>query len=105
MTLFNEREKAFEDRFAHDEAMRFNARALCTRMLGRWAAEQLGKSGSAAEEYATGLISMDLKEPGYRQVVRKVAEDFHGRHTEDEIRAKLAEFLPLATAQVLSERP
>lgn len=105
MTLFNDREKAFEDRFAHDEAMRFNARARCNKMLGLWAAEKLGKSGEAAEEYASGLISIDMAEPGYREVVRKVAEDFHGRLTEEEVRAKIAELLPVATAEVLSEQP
>ena len=65
MTTFDDRENAFENKFAHDEEMKFKAEARCNKMLGLWAAELLGKSGDEAAEYAkTVIIAETVKGKG-----------------------------------------
>lgn len=103
MTTFDERENAFEAKFAHDEEMQFKAQARCNRLLGLWAAEKMGKSGEDAEAYAKTVVIADFEEAGHEDVVRKVAGDLGALSSDEEIRAKMAELLPEAKAQVLSE--
>ncbi len=103
MTKFDERENAFEAKFAHDEEMQFKAQARCNKLLGLWAAEKLGKSGAEADEYAKTVVIADFEEAGHEDVVRKVSGDLGSLSSDEEIRAKMAELLPEAKAQVLSE--
>ncbi|MGR3622469.1 DUF1476 domain-containing protein [Pseudophaeobacter sp.] len=103
MTTFDDREQAFEAKFAHDEEMRFRAEARSNKMLGLWAADLLGHSGAAAERYAADVVSADLKEVGHEDVVRKIATDLTGRVTVEGIREKMAELLPQAMEQILAE--
>jgi hypothetical protein len=78
MTLFNEREDAFEKQFAHDEELRFKATARRNKLLGLWAAERLGKSGEEAEAYARSVVLADFEEAGNADVLRKVRQDLEG---------------------------
>ncbi len=103
MTTFDERENAFEAKFAHDEEMQFKAQARCNKLLGLWAAEKLGKSGAEADEYAKTVVIADFEEAGHEDVVRKVSGDLGSLSSDEEVRAKMAELLPEAKAQVLSE--
>ncbi|WP_037306996.1 DUF1476 domain-containing protein [Ruegeria halocynthiae] len=103
MTTFDERENAFEAKFAHDEEMQFKAQARCNKLLGLWAAEKMGKTGDAADDYAKTVVIADFEEAGHEDVVRKVAGDLGALSSDDEVRAKLAELLPEAKAQVLTE--
>ncbi len=103
MTTFDEREMAFEAKFAHDEEMQFKAQARCNKLLGLWAAEKLGKTGEEAEEYAKTVVMSDFEEAGHEDVVRKVSGDLGSLSSDDEIRAKMAELLPEAKSQVLTE--
>lgn len=103
MTTFDDRENAFEAKFAHDEEMNFKADARANKLLGLWAAELLGKSGGEAEDYAKSVIIADFEEAGHEDVVRKVAGDLEGKATADEIRAKRAECLAKAKQQVMDE--
>lgn len=103
MTTFDDRENAFEAKFAHDSEMQFKAEARRNKLLGLWAAELMGKSGDDAAAYAMEVVSADFEEAGTEDVVRKVAEDLKGKVGADEIRAKMAELLPVAKAQLLDE--
>jgi hypothetical protein len=103
MTTFDERETAFENKFAHDEEMKFKAQARCNKMLGLWAAELLGKSGGEAESYACSIVAADFEEPGQEDVVRKLAEDLGGRATLETIRSKMAEFMLASKDQLLKD--
>jgi hypothetical protein len=103
MTTFDDREQAFEAKFAHDEEMRFKAQARCNKMLGLWAATKMGKSGAKAEEYANHLVTASVEESDYEDVVRKVTADLQGHVTSEEIRQKRAALLPSAQEQILSE--
>ncbi|QDI75592.1 MULTISPECIES: DUF1476 domain-containing protein [Leisingera] len=103
MTTFDEREQAFEAKFAHDEEMQFKARARRNKMLGLWAADLLGKTGSSANEYAQSIVAADLEEASHEDVVRKLTGDLGSRASEEQIRMKLQELLVQAQADILNE--
>lgn len=103
MTTFDDRENAFEAKFAHDGEMQFRAEARRNKLLGLWAAGLMGKSAEAAAEYAMEVVQADFEEAGTEDVVRKVAGDLQGKASADEIRAKMAELLPVAKAQLMDE--
>jgi len=103
VTTFDDRESAFENKFAHDAEMQFRAEARRNKLLGLWAAELLGKTGSDAEEYAREVVKADFEEAGHEDVVRKVAGDLGDKATPDEIRRKMSELLGVAKGQLVSE--
>ena len=103
MTTFDERENAFENKFAHDAEMQFKAEARRNKLLGLWAAELMGLSGDAAADYAAEVVKSDFHEPGHEDVVRKVAGDLGDRADPDTIRAKMDELLRVAKAQLVDE--
>ena len=103
MTTFDDREKAFEKKYAHDAEMQFKAEARRNKLLGLWAAEMLGKTGPDADAYAREVIKADFEEAGHEDVVRKVAGDLGDMATADEVRAKMADLLITAKLQVMSE--
>jgi hypothetical protein len=76
MSKFEEREKGYEARFAHDQELAFKVAARRDKLLGLWAAKHLGLSGAAAETYAKDVVSADLAKPGESDVIEKVAADF-----------------------------
>lgn len=103
MTSFDERENAFENKFAHDEEMKFKAEARRNKLLGLWAAELLGKSGDDAADYAKEVIKSDFEEPGDEDVYRKVSGDLGDKADEATIRAKMKELMREAQAQIMNE--
>ena len=103
MTTFDDRETAFENKFAHDAEMQFRAEARCNKLAGLWAAGLMGVTGEAATAYAMTVVQADFEQAGHEDVVRKLAGDLGDKATPDIIRAKLAELLPLAKAQLMSE--
>ena len=101
MTTFDKREEGFEKKFAHDEELRFKAMARRNKLLGLWAAEVLGKSGADAEAYAKEVVLADFEETGDNDVLRKVTKDLSAKGIdEQQIRAKMNEFLDQAIEQV-----
>jgi hypothetical protein len=105
MTTFNDREKGFENKFAHDAEMQFKAQARANKLLGLWAANLLGKTGAEADSYATEVMKADFTEVGHEDVYRKLAVDLDYRADEATIRAKMAEALGTAKTQLMSEPP
>ncbi len=103
MTTFEDREHAFEAKYAHDAEMQFRAEARRNKLVGLWAAELMGKTGDAAAAYALEVVQADFEEAGIEDVVRKLAADLAGKASADEIRAKLLELLPVAKAQLMQE--
>ncbi|MCE0507127.1 MULTISPECIES: DUF1476 domain-containing protein [unclassified Roseivivax] len=103
MTTFDDREAAFENKFAHDQEMLFRAEARRNKLLGLWAAERLGLSGPEAEAYARDVIKADFAHAGHEDVLRKVADDLGTGSSDDEIRVKMHELLALAKAQLIDE--
>lgn len=103
MSTFDDRESAFENKFAHDEEMKFKAEARANKLVGLWAAELLGKSGDEAEAYAKEVILADFEEAGHEDVYRKLFADVGHLTDEATIRAKMAECAATAKAQLMSE--
>lgn len=103
MTNMKDRENAFENKFAHDAEMQFKAEARRNKLLGLWAADLLGKTGDAANEYAKEVVKSDFQEPGDEDVYRKVSGDLGDKADEATIRAKMVSLMTEAKAQVLEE--
>lgn len=103
MTTFDDRESAFENKFAHDEEMLFRAQARANKLLGLWAADLMGKSGDDADAYATEVVKSDFEEAGNEDVYRKVSGDLGNKADEATIRAKMVETLATAKDQLLNE--
>jgi hypothetical protein len=106
MTTFDKREEGFEKKFAHDEEMRFKAVARRDSMLGRWAAERLGLTGAAAEEYAKEVVAGNIDTPGDEAVFLKVRKDFDAKgvsQSDHQIRRTMDELMAVAIAQIKSE--
>ena len=103
MSSFDDRENAFENKFAHDAQMQFKAEARRNKLVGLWAAGLLGKSGDEAEAYAKEVIKSDFEEAGDEDVLRKLAGDLGDAVDEATIRAKMTEMMAEAKAQLLNE--
>ncbi len=76
MTAFDDRQKAFENKFKYDEEMKFKATNRRNKLLGLWAAGKLGKEGADAEAYAKEVIAADFDRPGDEDVIEKILADF-----------------------------
>ena len=106
MTTFDQREQAFEQKFEHDEELRFKARARTNKMLGLWAAGLMGKTGAAAENYARDIVMADFEKPGDHDVVHTLVHDLAaaGKPTEEHtIRRQAVRFMAEAMKQVMTE--
>lgn len=106
MTTFDEREKAFEDKYKHDQELQFKVEVRRNKLLGLWAAEHLGMTGADAQAYAKEVVSADFEEPGDADLVRKLLGDFEARGlemSEHRLRKKMAELFDAAKRQVMKE--
>ncbi len=103
MSTFDDRENAFESKFAHDAEMQFKAEARRNKLLGLWAADILGKSGDDAEAYAREVIKADFEEPGDEDVYRKLAGDLGNKADEATIRAQMKALMAEAKSQIMDE--
>ena len=107
MTTFDDREQAFEKKFAHDQDLKFRAESRRNKLLAEWAAAKLGIMGTALEEYIKAVRRADLEEKGDDDVFRKIRNDFDegGVNIADaEIRKVMGEFLAKAVADIEGER-
>lgn len=101
MTDMNDRQKAFENKFAHDAELKFKSEARRNRLLGEWAAEKLGHADPAA--YAKEVVSADFEEAGDEDVFRKVRADFDSKGvdvSDADLREKMNELLVVAAEQI-----
>lgn len=106
MTQFNDREKAYESKFAHDQDVQFKANARRNKLLGLWAAELMGLEGDAAAAYAIEVVKSDLLEAGEEDVYRKVKGDLDGKGldvSEHRVRKAMADLTGEATRQIIAE--
>lgn len=103
MASFDDRQKGFEAKFAHDEQLQFRVEARRNKLLGLWAADLMGTEGEAAAAYAIEVVKSDFEEAGDEDVYRKVAGDLGDKADEATIRAKMTELHGVAKAQVMEE--
>lgn len=103
MTTFDDREKAFEDKFAHDAQLAFKANARRDKKLGQWAAVKLGLTGAEASDYVKTVLEADISKDGDEAVFGKIAADFKARAVDAgvlEIRSAMTRYLVEAVAEI-----
>ena len=92
MSSFDERQKSFEKKFAHDEELQFKVNARRNKYLGQWASKLLGYNEEKEKEYIQSVIKADFAEAGDEDVFRKVKEDLKDYNiSDDNIRKKMNE--------------
>jgi hypothetical protein len=99
----DKREKGFESKYAHDEEVQFKAHARRAKLLGLWAAEKMGLSGTEADAYAKSMVVADLEEAGTEDLFRKVRADFDTKkvdQSDHQIRRHMDELLAVALEQI-----
>jgi hypothetical protein len=107
MTTFDDREKAYERKFAQDEELRFRATARRNKLFGLWAAEKLGLAGTEADEYAKSVIRADFAQPGDDDVIGKVRADLDAKgisQSAHQLERTLSEKMEEAVRQIEAER-
>src|SRR3984957_9232682 len=103
---FDEREKAMEAKWAHDEELRFRALTRRNKLLAQWAAGSLALSGTAADSYVAALVELEVRGARDEDLVRKIRDDFSARsvaYSEHFIRRKMTELAIEATDQLMTE--
>ncbi|WP_042709663.1 ATPase inhibitor subunit zeta [Sinorhizobium meliloti] len=86
-----------------DEETKFKAMARRNKLLGLWAAEKLGKTGTDADAYAKEVVQADFEEAGDNDVFRKVRADFDTAGvvlSDTQIRSIMDELLATAVEQI-----
>ena len=104
---FNDREKAFENKFSMDQQSMFKIEARASKLIGLWAAEKFGLTGTDADSYAKEVISANLDEPGYDDVKRKLKADFDSKNIpfdSSEVDAIIDKSVSEATRQIEAEK-
>jgi hypothetical protein len=107
MSTFDKREEGFERKFAHDEEVRFKARARRNKLLGLWAAQKLSLAGDAAEAYAKEIVAVDFEEPGDDDVFARIRRDFDAKavaQSDHQIRRTMEELMAKAVEDVKAGR-
>jgi hypothetical protein len=103
---FEKREKGFEAKWAHDEELRFKVYARRNKLLGLWAAGQLGMTGPAADAYAKDVVVADFEKPGEDDVFEKVRRDFEAKRiavSDHMLKRQMEELLDQAKRQIEQE--
>jgi len=103
---FSDREKNFEARWAHDTELAFKVMARRNKLLGLWAAGEMGLKGPAAEDYAKTIVQADLQHAGHEDVFKKIRADFDAAKTarsDHLIRTRMEELLTTAGDQIMHE--
>ena len=106
MSGMDDRQKAFEQKFAKDQELQFKVQARRNKLLGLWAAAKLGKSGDAVDEYAKSVVISDFAEPGDDDVLRKVLADLQEAGvaiTREELRLQMDALMRDAMQQLMNE--
>ncbi len=104
MTTFDNREKAFEEKFARDADFQFRVNARRNKLLGLWAAEQLKLTREEADAYAKSVVQADFEEAGDEDVYRKVYGDLAARGvdvSEHQVRRAMEETMIEARRQMM----
>ena len=104
MSAFDDRERAFEAKFARDQDVLFRITARRNRLVGEWAAERMGLTPEETDAYAKAVVQADFEESGDEDVVRKLLGDLTAAQadvSEADIRLKLEEMTVEARRQLL----
>ena len=104
MTGFDDRQKGFENKYKHDEELKFKVNARRNKLLGEWAGRQLGLAGAELDAYAKTVVMSDFDKPGDDDVLQKVAGDLKGKGVDaGVIRAEMEKLLGVAKEQIMKQ--
>jgi hypothetical protein len=106
MSSFDDREKGFEAKFRLDQEAQFRVNARRNKLLGLWAAAQMGLTGADAEAYARDVVTADFQRAGDSDVIEKVVTDLKAKNvpvTDADIRAQLDRLAKTARDQIIAE--
>ena len=106
MTTFDDREKGFEAKYKHDQELQFKVNARRNKLLGLWAAEQMGITGAAADAYAKDVVQADFESPGDADVIAKVLKDLQAKGksmSEAQLRKHFDTLLAVAKEQIMKQ--
>lgn len=106
MTTFDDRDRAFENKYAHDQELQFKVMARRNKLLGLWAASKLDKTAGDADAYAKEVVMSDFEEAGDDDVLRKVLGDLKAggvEITDVQVRAEMNRLLGEAKQQIMTE--
>ena len=106
MTTFDDRERQFESKYSRDQDLQFRVTARRNRLLGEWAAGQLGLSGDAVQTYARQVVESDFQRAGDSDVVEKVLGDLKAKGIdmdERRLRLRMDELTDTAKKQIMTE--
>ena len=107
MTTFDERQKGFEKKFAHDADLKFKAESRRNKMLAEWAGAKMGLSGAALEDYIKAVRKADLAEAGDEDVFKKVKADLAAKSVsvaDADLRKQMVDFLAKAVSEVEAKK-
>jgi hypothetical protein len=106
MSGFDNRQKGFENKYKHDEELKFKVNARRNRLLGEWAGKQLGLAGAELEAYAKSVVMADFEKPGDDDVLEKVFGDLAKKGlpvTAGVVRAEMEKLLAVAKDQIMKQ--
>jgi hypothetical protein len=106
MTTFDKREQDFENKFAHDQKLSFKIEARASKLLGQWVAGKMGLTGDDAAKYAMDLVSANLEEPGYDDVLRKASADLKAKKidvSDHMLKVEMDKLADEARKQIMAE--
>ena len=106
MPTFDDRERQFETHYSRDQDLKFRVNARRNRLLGEWAAAQMGMSGDAVKDYARQVVESDFEKAGDSDVVAKVLGDLTGKGVdidERRLRVRMEDLLHTAKQQIMAE--
>jgi hypothetical protein len=107
MTTFDDRESAFENKFAHDEEMSFRITARRNKLVGQWAAAKMGLTIEETDSYAKGVVQADFEEAGDEDVIRKVLGDLIGAGvdvSDEDVRKAISDSAVEARRQMMESK-
>ncbi len=106
MTTFDKRKDEAETRYKHDQELDFKAGARRNKLLGLWAAEQMGITGESSEAYAKEVVIADFERPGDDDVLEKVHKDLADKGLDisaHRVRKEMDQLMEVAREQVRNE--
>ena len=96
MSTFDERQKAYENKFAHDQELEFKVRSRANILAAKWAAERMHLEGSDIDAYATEVVDYSLSNSGEGALVEKILSDMRSKGfdiKDEEVKEKYEELL------------
>lgn len=103
MTTFDDRERGFENKFAHDQELEFRAMARRNKLAARWAAGLMGLEGQHVEDYVHAVVRSEIEQPGEQDVFRKLGQDLKAAGVsvgDAELHTRMDELLAQAREQI-----